>query len=132
EAAGKLARSAVLFDMHKLAQESGTVINAVLFGAMAGAGVLPLPREACEQAIRRAGRGAEASLRGFAAGYGVAAGSHPAPEAASPPHRASALEEIVSLGVQRLQDYQGAAYAELFRQRLKPFLGAHARVAAEV
>ncbi|MGH8669935.1 MAG: 2-oxoacid:acceptor oxidoreductase family protein, partial [Burkholderiales bacterium] len=47
-AAGQLARRAVLFDMRKLAQDSGTVINAVLFGAMAGSGVLPLPREACE------------------------------------------------------------------------------------
>ena len=65
--------------MRKLAQDSGTVINAVLFGAMAGSGVLPLPREACEQAIRRGGRGAEASLRGFAAGYEIAAGSRPAP-----------------------------------------------------
>jgi len=49
--------------MRKLAQESGTVINAVLFGAMAGSGVLPLSREACEQAIRRGGRGAEARDR---------------------------------------------------------------------
>ncbi|MFY9316187.1 MAG: 2-oxoacid:acceptor oxidoreductase family protein, partial [Burkholderiales bacterium] len=61
-AAGReLAKQAVLFDMRKLAQDSGTVINAVLFGAMCGSGVLPLPREACEQAIRRGGRGAEAS-----------------------------------------------------------------------
>ncbi|HEY9531285.1 MAG TPA: 2-oxoacid:acceptor oxidoreductase family protein, partial [Burkholderiales bacterium] len=67
-AASELARRAVLFDMRKLAQESGTVINAVLFGAMAGSGVLPLSRAACEQAIRRGGRGAEASLCGFAAG----------------------------------------------------------------
>src|SRR5260221_1755964 len=38
-AAGQqLAKKAVLFDMRKLAQESGTVINAVLFGAMAGSG----------------------------------------------------------------------------------------------
>ena len=59
--------------MRKLAQESGTVINAVLFGAMAGSGVLPLAREACEEAIRGGGRGAEASLRGFAAGYEIAA-----------------------------------------------------------
>src|SRR3954470_691372 len=49
-AAGKaLAKRAVLFDMRELAQKNGTVINAVLFGAMAGSGVLPLPREACEQ-----------------------------------------------------------------------------------
>ena len=57
DAAGKLAKRAVLFDMRKLAQESGTVINAVLFGAMAGSGVLPLSREGCEEAIRRGGRG---------------------------------------------------------------------------
>jgi indolepyruvate ferredoxin oxidoreductase beta subunit len=50
------------------------VINAVLFGAIAGLGALPLPREACEDAIRRGGKGAEASLRGFAAGYDIAAG----------------------------------------------------------
>src|SRR5258708_5910576 len=56
-AAGQqLAKKAVLFDMRKLAQESGTVINAVLFGAMAGSGVLPLRREACEAAIRKGGR----------------------------------------------------------------------------
>ena len=56
EAAQQLAKRAVLFDMRKLSQESGTVINAVLFGAMAGSGALPLPREACEAAIRRAGK----------------------------------------------------------------------------
>ena len=61
EAGRQLAKRAVLFDMRKLAQDSGTVINAVLLGAMAGSGVLPLPREACEQAIRarRARRGGE-------------------------------------------------------------------------
>src|SRR5918999_4210623 len=36
EAAKVLSKNPVLFDMRKLAQESGTVINAVLFGAMAG------------------------------------------------------------------------------------------------
>src|SRR5512143_3496886 len=54
-ASRELAKKAVLFDMRKLAQESGTVINAVLFGAMAGSGVLPLSREACEDAIRKSG-----------------------------------------------------------------------------
>src|SRR5689334_19117136 len=38
EAARQLAKRAVLFDMRELAQQSGTVINAVLFGAMAGSG----------------------------------------------------------------------------------------------
>src|SRR5438128_420402 len=97
-AAGKeLAKKAVLFDMRKLAQESGTVINAVLFGAMAGSGVLPLARETCEQAIRRAGRGAEASLRGFAAGFEISRGQRKPPEQPAPPKRATGLDEILPL-----------------------------------
>ena len=132
EAAEKLAKRAVLFDMRALAQESGTVINAVLFGAMAGSGALPLSREACEQAIRRGGRGAEASLRGFAAGFEIAARERPAPAAEPPPRRATELKEIIHLGIERLQDYQGGRYVELYRKRMEPFLKADARLAAEV
>ena len=50
------------------------MINAALFGALAGSGTLPLPRAACEAAIRSTGKGAEASLRGFALGYASAEG----------------------------------------------------------
>jgi indolepyruvate ferredoxin oxidoreductase beta subunit len=132
EAARELAKRPVLFDMRRLAQESGTVINAVLFGAMAGSGVLPLTREACEQAIRHGGRGAEASLRGFAAGYDIAAGRRPAPAEAAPPKRARELEEVVALAVERLRDYQGERYVELYRRRLEPFLKGDQRLAAEV
>ena len=132
DAAGALAKRAVLFDMRRLAQESGTVINAVLFGAMAGCGVLPLPREACEQAIRRAGRGAEASLRGFAAGFDIAAGQRSAPEQPAPPKRAETLDDVFSLGKQKLADYQGPAYARLYEERMKPFLGGDPKLAAEV
>jgi indolepyruvate ferredoxin oxidoreductase beta subunit len=131
-AAGQLAKNAVLFDMRKLAQENGTVINAVLFGAMAGSGVLPLPRAACEQAIRHGGRGAEASLRGFAAGFDIAAGQRPAPGQPAPPKRAHELYEVIKLGVQRLQDYQGEKYVALYEQRIEPFLSGDARLAAEV
>src|SRR5256714_5099709 len=101
-AAGKqLAKKAVLFDMRKLAQERGTVINAVLFGAMAGSGVLPLTRAACEQAIRQGGRGAEASLRGFGAGYEIALGQRPAPGEPAAPRRASELHEVMRLALKR-------------------------------
>jgi indolepyruvate ferredoxin oxidoreductase beta subunit len=132
EAAGELAKRAVLFDMRRLAQESGTVINAVLFGAMAGSGVLPLSREACEQAIRRGGRGAEASLRGFAAGYEIAARERPAPAAEPAPKRASELNEVMQLAAGRLKDYQGGGYVELYRKRMEPFLKSDAKLAAEV
>ena len=131
-AARELAKRAVLFDMRALAQEHGTVINAVLFGAMAGSGVLPLTRAACEAAIRSGGRGAEASLKGFAAGFDIAAGQRAAPAPAAPPRRASDLDEILKLSRERLLDYQGNAYAELFDKRLQPFLKGDPQVAAEV
>jgi indolepyruvate ferredoxin oxidoreductase beta subunit len=131
-AAGQLAKQAALFDMRKLAQDNGTVINAVLFGAMAGSSVLPLPREACEQAIRRGGRGAEASLRGFAAGFDIAAGQRAAPAQAAPPKQATELQEILKIGRERLKDYQGERYAALYEERIRPFLAGDAKLAAEV
>jgi indolepyruvate ferredoxin oxidoreductase, beta subunit len=132
EAAAQMARKAVLFDMRKLAQESGTVINAVLFGAMAGSGVLPLAREICEQAIRHGGRGAEASLRGFAAGYDIAAGTAKTPAAAAPARRARELQEVLDLAGERLKDYQGERYLALFQERMKRFLDGDQHLAAEV
>jgi indolepyruvate ferredoxin oxidoreductase beta subunit len=118
--------------MRKLAQESGTVINAVLFGAMAGSGVLPLTREACEQAIRQGGRGAEASLRGFAAGCEIALGQRPAPGEAAAPRRATELHEVMRLALKRLREYQGEGYAKLYERRMQPFLDGEGRLAAEV
>src|SRR5690242_16345782 len=131
-AAGELAKRAVLFDMRKLAQESGTVINAVLFGAMAGSGVLPLSRQACENAIRSAGRGADASLRGFTAGYEIALGQREAPGEPPAPKRATTLADIVLLAEDRLRDYQGEGYVALYRRRLEPFRAGDAKVAATV
>ena len=92
ESARQLAKQPVLFDMRELALANGTVINAVLFGAMAGSGALPLSREACEAAIRAGGRGAEASLRGFAAGFGIAAGAPAGGAAAAGRPRAPARQ----------------------------------------
>ncbi len=131
EAARQLAKRSALFDMRELAQQNGTVINAVLFGAMAGSGALPLPREACEKAIRAAGRGAEASLRGFAAGFDITAGARPSPAPVAAPHRATELKDVLELGKQRLLDYQGPRYVSLFEKRMEPFL-ADEKLAAEV
>jgi indolepyruvate ferredoxin oxidoreductase beta subunit len=131
-AGGQLAKKAVMFDMRKLAQDNGTVINAVLFGAMAGSGVLPLSRETCEAAIRKAGRGAEASLRGFAAGYEIAAGSRQPPAQPAKPKRATSIDEILPLAKDRLTDYQGERYAEIYAERVKPFLAGDPRVGATV
>lgn len=55
-------------DMLALARESGSVISAVLFGALAGCDEMPFDDAAFEATIRRAGVGVERSLRAFRAG----------------------------------------------------------------
>jgi indolepyruvate ferredoxin oxidoreductase beta subunit len=139
DAAMELAGSAVLFDMARAAQEAGTVISAVMFGAIAGvlekSGALPLDRTACEAAIRASGKGVEASLKGFAAGYAAAMGRSATEEAAArePQQPASpadafppAARAIVYEGIRRTTDYQGTAYADLYAARLKPIAAADA------
>jgi indolepyruvate ferredoxin oxidoreductase beta subunit len=87
-AAEALSKRAILTDFHKLAANTGAMINAALFGALAGSGVLPLPRAACEEAIRATGKGAEASLRGFALGFAAAEGKTAAGAPATSPVQA--------------------------------------------
>ncbi|MCY0147441.1 indolepyruvate oxidoreductase subunit beta family protein [Hoeflea sp. G2-23] len=68
------ARRFILFDMDTMAIKAGSVISSTLFGALAGSGALPFERESFEAAIKASGRGVEASLRAFAAGFEAAAG----------------------------------------------------------
>ena len=51
------SKAQILFDMDQTAEESGGVINAVLLGALAGSGKLPIPDTAFEAAIRRGRQG---------------------------------------------------------------------------
>jgi indolepyruvate ferredoxin oxidoreductase beta subunit len=72
DAVRAMARICALFDMRELAWRNGVVVNTVMLGAMAGLGVLPLSRNACEDTIRASGKAVDASLKGFAAGYAAA------------------------------------------------------------
>ncbi len=132
KAAESLAKRSVLFDMQAIAQDSGTIINAVLFGALAGSGALPLSRADCEAAVRGGGRGVEASLKGFEIGYQHAAGDLKpvAPEAMKRwlDHPSELVQggfptethRILEEGVARLLDYQDTRYATLYLDRLEP------------
>jgi indolepyruvate ferredoxin oxidoreductase beta subunit len=62
-------------DFARIADETGSVISAVLFGAIAASGTLPFGREQFEDAIRSGGKGVESSLRAFSEGFRVAAAS---------------------------------------------------------
>ena len=63
------ARRLINADFDALATAAGSVISASLFGALAASGALPFDRAAFEATIRAGGKGIEASLRAFAAGF---------------------------------------------------------------
>jgi len=136
--AGKAAKRFVRFDMAQAAEASGSVISAVLFGALAGTGVLPFSRAQFEATIERGGVGVKPSLRAFGAAFAIAeAAETPAAEAAKPlgelkpqdPRVAQLLQRaraeqpaenwpVVVEGVRRMIDYQDVAYAGLYLDRL--------------
>ncbi len=135
------ARAFVRFDMATLAESTGSVISAVLFGALWGAGVLPFTRAQFEATVERGGVGVAASLRAFAAGAAQAqapatplaapqpAPMRPLPERHADPaidsllqrlrrDHAGALHAVLGEGVRRLLDYQDTAYAGLYLDRI--------------
>ena len=134
ETAQKIANRAILFDMESETQKAGTVISAVMFGALIGAMADALPlasatvRDLAEAAIKSGGKGAEASLRGFAAGYAQAHGKAQMPpeekaanngsQSASPAN--AAQHDFIQLGEARCRDYMDADYAKLYLDRLAP------------
>jgi indolepyruvate ferredoxin oxidoreductase beta subunit len=137
EIVGNYSRAHQAFDMSAVARDAGTVVSAVLMGAIAGSELLPFPREAFEATIRQSGRGVDASLNGFARAFelvrkasveqaasetlahtsqasSVDAAVPQAIAAAFPP----ALHDIVMLGYARMVEYQDGAYAQLYLDRL--------------
>ena len=142
------AQRHVLFDMEALAKQSGAMINAVMLGAIAGCGRVPIPAEAFERAIRADGKAVDANLRGFRAGLAAVqkvVGSRDADDVAADDRRdASALaaledtivmpaaaRDVVVAGVRRLAAYQDLAYARLYLDRLAPIRAADARAQAD-
>lgn len=142
-----------VFDMNAVAREAGTVVSAVMLGAIAGSGLFPFSRAAYEHVVRggdasapqKLGKMAAASLRGFAAAFDAV--SAPRAQAAfvssvmagdtsdaPPPPRAlpddlarrfpPAVHDMLALGHARVLDYQDAAYAELYAARLAKVLDA--------
>ena len=143
----KNSQKALLLDLEAIARGNGAMINAVMLGAIAGAGALPIPSEAFEAAIRADGKAVAANLRGFRAGYQAAdAGSQRRPEplkrrrATSAPladlERAiadvpDAARMFMTEGVRRLAAYQDLAYARLYLDRLEPIRAADAKSGAD-
>jgi indolepyruvate ferredoxin oxidoreductase, alpha subunit len=143
----KNSKSTLLLDLEAVARETGAMINAVMLGAIAGAGALPIPADAFEAAIRADGKAVEVNLRGFRAGFDAARGG---PHLRANPikrHRAAlasladlekeiapmpeAARAFMTEGVRRLAAYQDLAYARLYLDRLGPIREADAKAGAD-
>jgi indolepyruvate ferredoxin oxidoreductase beta subunit len=81
--AHQAAQRFIAADFMELAQRAGSVISASLFGALCRAAVLPYTRDQFEQAIRASGKGVDASMRAFEAGYDAAGMPPPMPRSGS-------------------------------------------------
>jgi len=136
----RAAKRFIRFDMAQAAEASGSVISAVLFGALAGSGVLPFSRAQFEATIERGGVGVKPSLKAFGAAFARAQGGDdgetppepvaatPVPQPRHPAVRALvervqhsfplAAQDFLLEGVRRLIDYQDPAYAALYLDRM--------------
>lgn len=140
ETGRKASKNYVARDFAQLAEKSGSVISATLFGALAASEAMPWSRSAFEAAIERGGIGVSSSLKAFAAGFDAflvdpAAQKKEGTAHARPSHvhlgsllrRArtefpAACVELVEHGIARTADYQDRAYAAEYLDRLLPIL----------
>lgn len=151
DAGREVAKRLLCFDLQQMAERAGSVISASLFGAIAGSGALPFPREAFEETIRHGGVGVEASLRAFALGFDAAGAAPAAPapvDTARPqpdvPLRAGhrkvqkLLDEVTRdfpkvaqpmlvAGLRRLLDYQDVAYSREYLAHVRTLRDLDAR-----
>ena len=132
------ARRLVAFDALTVARERGTEVNAVLLGALAGSGALPVTPSAFRKAIESRGVAVAANVAGFDVGLAMAQTTGEADTTAATARRPAAIpsafvadaaalpdavREVVALAIPRLVDYQDEAYARRYLERLRPFLG---------
>ncbi len=124
------------FDMGAMAREMGTIVSAVMLGAVAGSGLFPFKRENYEAVVSEGSSTSAASLRGFAKAFDLVSITQLLSKDELLPRYSKGLQpdlaskfpapvhEILSLGHARMLEYQGAAYAQLYVDRLQQVLQA--------
>ena len=179
-----------VFDMGQVAREAGTIVSAVMLGAVAGSGLFPFKRSDYEAVVSEGSGTAAASLRGFAKAFelvsavpatggaadtrvtthnATSVGTMPATTTAKSaigettnvskaqlamvtqalpkdellPQYSKGLQpdlalkfpspvhDMLALGHARMLEYQGAAYAQLYVDRLHKVLQAEQAADAE-
>jgi indolepyruvate ferredoxin oxidoreductase beta subunit len=149
--AAEVARSArrcVAFDMAAIADQTGALVSAVLLGAVAGAAALPFGDDSYRAAIRSTVRSVDANLAAFEAGAAAARAAAAAAPMTGAPMRATGgapaaaaavtqvppalaaridtfpdvLRPVLRLAAARLVDYQDAAHATQYLDRVAAVL----------
>ncbi|MDX1780734.1 MAG: indolepyruvate oxidoreductase subunit beta family protein [Thalassovita sp.] len=127
-----MARDSYLLDLGELATKNGTFVSATMYGALCGSGVLPFDiahaRSVLGDARSQAGfDAAVAAIEALKAGKTTEdpAAAEPAP--APQPSLAElpeGLRTVIGHGIDRLRDYQDAAYADTFLERAQSLIAA--------
>jgi indolepyruvate ferredoxin oxidoreductase beta subunit len=154
------AKSVVLFDMEATAERNHTVISSVMLGALCGAGVLPFRKSNFQETIKHSGIAVAANLAAFEDAYQSAQRGDSVPPGDSgftgkavskispdiPSQARSArlqpvlerikrlpalVQPIVLEGARRAADYQDAAYAEQYLDRVETVAALEARLWAD-
>ncbi len=131
KAAKAMARDSYLLDLGALATQNGTFVSATMYGALCGSGVLPwdlsharsVLGDARSEAGFDAAVAAIVALKDGAGDDGLEAGLAPAPQPdiAELPE---GLRTVIGHGIDRLRDYQDAAYADTFLERAQTLIAA--------
>jgi indolepyruvate ferredoxin oxidoreductase beta subunit len=145
DALGEHAGRLIAFNTARLGRETSTQANIILFGAIAGCGVLPLGEEDCRRAIRGLGVAVEENLAGFVAGLEIGQKGvpdspetpvlvfDPAPEGSNELLGGfpETLQGLIGHALARMMDYQGQSYARRYVERLDAVLAIDREVGGE-
>jgi len=142
-AAEVAAQRLIAFDALAVARANATEANAVLLGALAGSGALPISEASFRKAIEAKGVAVKSNLAGFDLGFQLATGrdaADRAPAAVAPAAAAAAagplpadiqsvvsrmpdpVREIVLQAAPRIVDYQDVTYLRRYLDLLSPFV----------
>ncbi|MDH5748670.1 MAG: hypothetical protein OEY85_05100, partial [Rhodospirillales bacterium] len=127
----------ILRDLKTVSEHAGSIINAVLLGALAATGKLVAGQEVFEAVVREGGKAVESNLAGFSAGMNLVGN---AKQESLPLKRnvkelntdkydslsafPDKLHKILSLGISRTIEYQSPKYSDLFLARVRRILAA--------
>ncbi|MDP6175291.1 MAG: indolepyruvate oxidoreductase subunit beta family protein, partial [Rhodospirillales bacterium] len=133
EALDQASARLVSLSLKELAGRAPNQANAIMLGAIASAGILPITEEDCRWAVRDKGLAVEVNMAGFEIGLQAVRDDTPSPTEAEPTFNPCptgledglqdynpSLRPLIGHALARMVDYQDEAYGRLYLSRLDP------------